>query len=265
MERVLRDMGYPYEIKTLNVYEDPETYKKYLSEEMKYIGEEGSADYSEAANWTPPEKTVAQGPPKRTEALDAIEAVISAVTEAVNAGDAQRALKELMKAADILGPLDVDDTPEAQLVRAKWKEFGASKVYMTPALRAALGSKQPEKQEPVVAQTDPTKVNIIEPSQTQSDIIKSESDNGGQNRPLLNNGAVLSPEELARQTEEKDKAFRTDILQQLARTPNIPMYKLSKMLSTSEKRLVKHLKYLESKGVVIQSGGVWRLAERVSS
>ncbi|MDG6989477.1 MAG: TraM recognition domain-containing protein [Nitrososphaerota archaeon] len=265
VDKILRDMGYQYELKTLNIYEDPETYKKYLSEEMKYFGEEGGAEYSEAATWKPPEKVVVQGPPKRTEALDAIEAVISAVTMAVEAGDIQTALREMMKAADILGPLDVDDTPEAQAVRARWKEFGASKVYMTPALRDALIHKQPEKHEPAIEPPTPIQTNKIEPDKTQSDIIAPESPNGVQNAPLLNNGAVLSPEELARQTEEKDKAFRIEILQQLARTPNVPMYKLSKMLSTSEKRLVKHLQYLESKGSVVQSGGVWRLAERATS
>ncbi|MDG6918562.1 MAG: type IV secretory system conjugative DNA transfer family protein [Nitrososphaerota archaeon] len=363
LDRILRDMGYPYELKTLNVYEDQETYRKYLGEEMKYLGEEGEAGYSEAANWKPPTQTQPETQPGVVAALKELEDIISQVTAAMKSGDAKEAAKLAMKATEILGPLETDDSPEAKAVRAKWREFGSSPTFSDPAFRAAMSGKQdqpvpaattptanvgPSQRKPdeslkkmrelieeiksAVGAADvqkalqlsisaadilgplegdnspeaeavraewkafgqyrvtmspalekalardksapaqepsgpsnPTSGHIIESDKTKSDSIKPHSPNGVQNIPLLNNGAVLSPEELARQTEEKDKEFRAEILKQLARTPNVPMYKLSKMLSTSEKRLVKHLQYLESKKVVIQSGGVWRLAERPST
>lgn len=288
LDRILRDMGYPYEIKTLNLYEDPETYKKYLNDEMRFIGEEGQAEYSEAANWKPPakaeeqaqpvpevpvakpveapiEKPTAEEEPVATEekhtktALEAMDRLTSEIRSAVEAGDTKKALDLMVSAVDILGPLEGDTSPEAESVRAKWREFGASQVTLTPELREALTGQPAQAQPPPGVQKD-----IIKPDTTISDNIEPIPANGGQNTPVLNNAPVLSAEELARQNEEKDRQFRKEIIEQLARTPNVPRYKLAKLLGTSEKRLEKHLEFLMApeRRIVIESGGAYRLDDR---
>jgi hypothetical protein len=277
LDRVLKDVGYPYEIKTLSLYEDPETYKKLLADEMAFEGIEGEANYSEAANWKPPQAQEAreaqQAPsakapdqaaapiepesPIATEnaALDELEQLIAEITDAVTRGDTQHALTAFIKATDTVNQLEGDASPTAEAVRTRWRELS------TPELREALFGKKSSDaaKPPEAAEKAPSK-----PDTTISDKIKEIQPNGGETTPVLNTPHIISPEELARQDEAKDREFRKQIIEQLARNPNIPRYKLAKLLGTSEKRLEKHLQFLMApeRMIVIESGGTYRLDDR---